>query len=210
MLSLLDGTSRLMAGNGDGTNRNPVILVHGILSDSSDMVRLARYLRSEGWEVHTPTLTPANGQVKLEVLAEQLASYIQTTIGDRKCDLVGFSMGGLVSRYYMQRLGGIARVENFITLATPHRGTVMAKFSKRPGTVQMRPGSEFLRDLENDLDSLREVRFTSFYTPLDTVIVPSRSSELPQATNIRLWGAIHPSLILEKRCCRAVAKALRG
>ena len=208
MLSLLDGTSRAMAIAPDGT-RNPVILVHGILSDASDMQRMANYLRSEGWEVHTPTLTPSNGRATLETLADQLASYIQTKIGKRRFDLVAFSMGGLVSRYYLQRLGGTTQVDQFITLAAPHHGTVMAKLSNRPGTLQMHPGSKFLRDLDSDADKLRTVRFTSFYTPLDTIIVPCRSSEMPQARNVRMWAAIHPSLILEKRCCRAVAKLLR-
>jgi len=53
------------------------------------------------------------------------------------------------------------------------------------------------------------VKFTSLYTPLDLIIVPARSSEMPQAHNVRMWAALHPSLILERRCIRAVAKALR-
>jgi triacylglycerol lipase len=73
----------------------------------------------------------------------------------------------------------------------------------------MRPGSEFLRDLAHDAEMLRVVPFTSFYTPLDTIIVPSRSSEMPQARNVRMWATIHPSFILERRCIRAVAAALR-
>jgi len=72
----------------------------------------------------------------------------------------------------------------------------------------MRPHSDFLRELAQDSDQLRDVKFTSFYTPLDLVIVPARNSEMPQANNIRLWAAMHPSLILERRCIRAVAEAL--
>jgi triacylglycerol lipase len=189
--------------------RPPVVLVHGIFSGEKDMRRLASHLRAEGWEVFVPTLTPNDGQNRLEDLAHQLSDYAQRELPGRQFDLVGFSMGGLVSRYYLQRIAGPDRVRRFITMASPHNGTHTARLTNSPGCVQMRPGSEFLRDLARDADSLRKVNFTSFYTPLDTIIVPPRSSEMPQARNIRMWGLIHPSFILESRCIRAVAQALR-
>jgi triacylglycerol lipase len=159
--------------------------------------------------VHVPSLTPNGGTAPLEELARQLADYAHRKLKGRRFDLVGFSMGGLVSRYYLQRLGGLDHVGRFVTMATPHHGTHTARLVKLPGWVQMRPGSEFLRDLDRDADSLRRVKFTSFYTPLDTIIVPARSSMLPQAENIRMWAAMHPSFILEKRCVSAVADALQ-
>ena len=189
--------------------RTPVVLVHGIYSTGRDMERLARHLRSQGCEVHAPTFTPNGGQTPIENLARQLADYTARELPGRRFDLVGFSMGGLVSRYYLQRLGGLDRVHHFVTLATPHQGTQWARLGALPGWVQMRPGSEFLRDLARDAAALRRVKFTSLYTPLDTIILPARSSDVPEARNIRAWGLIHPSFILEKRCIRAVADTLR-
>ena len=186
----------------------PVVLVHGIFSSGNDMERLARHLRSLGREVLHPTLTPNGGHAPIEDLAAQLAKFIAEKVPDRRFDLIGFSMGGLITRHYLQRLGGLGKIRRFVTMAAPHHGTHMARLAKLPGWVQMRPGSEFLRDLAHDAEMLREVPFTSFYTPLDTIIVPSRSSEMPQARNVRMWAAIHPSFILERRCIRAVAAAL--
>ncbi len=188
----------------------PVVLVHGIFSSGHDMERLARHLRSLGREVFAPTLTPNGGHAPLEDLAGQLAKFITENIPGRRFDLLGFSMGGLIARHYLQRLGGIGKIGRFVTMATPHHGTHLARLAGLPGWVQMRPGSGFLRGLASDAEVLREVPFTSFYTPLDTIIVPSRSSEMPQARNVRMWAAIHPSFILERRCIRAVAAALRG
>ncbi|MEO6740420.1 MAG: alpha/beta fold hydrolase [Chthoniobacteraceae bacterium] len=187
----------------------PVVLVHGIFSSGDDMERLARHLRSQAREVFQPTLTPNGGHAPIEDLARQLADFVSEKVGARRFDLIGFSMGGLISRYYLQRLGGIAQITRFISIATPHHGTHMARLGGLPGWLQMRPGSEFLRDLASDADVLRAVPFTSFYTPLDTIIVPARSSEMPQARNIRIWAAMHPSFILQRRCIRAVASALR-
>ena len=189
---------------------NPVILVHGIHSDSRDMTRMARHFRAEGREVFTPDFAPNGGQATIEELGKQLADYTAKHVKrGRKFDLVGFSMGGLVSRYYVQRLGGAARVGRLITIAAPHHGTVFARLNSRPGAVEMRRNSSFLRDLARDNATLSRVKFTSFYTPLDLVVVPARSSEMPQARNVRVWASLHPSLILEKRCIRTVAAALR-
>ena len=190
--------------------RNPVVLVHGIYSSGGDFARLARHLRAEGHEVLALDLKPNNGDAGLEVLARQLADFTEARLPGRRFDLVGFSMGGLVSRYYMQRLGGARHVEHFVTLAAPHHGTVMAGINRLPGVLQMRRGSPFIRDLARDQDCLRRVKFTSFYTPLDLVVVPGDSAEMPQARNVRIWALMHPSLILEKRCIKAVAEALRG
>ena len=186
----------------------PVVLVHGIFSSGNDMERLARHLRSNGREVFQPTLTPNGGHAPLDDLARQLAGFVAEKIGARRFDLIGFSMGGLITRYFLQRLGGIGKVGCFVTMAAPHHGTHMARLGGLPGWVQMRPGSEFLRDIASDADVLRAVPFTSFYTPLDTIIMPARSSEMPQARNVRMWAALHPSFILERRCIRAVAAAL--
>jgi triacylglycerol lipase len=186
----------------------PVVLVHGIFSTGGDMERLARHLRSQAREVFQPTLTPNSGHAPIEDLAQQFARYIECELHDRRFDLIGFSMGGLIARYYLQRLGGIGKVGRFVTMAAPHHGTHAARLARLPGWVQMRPGSDFLCDLASDADVLRRVPFTSFFTPLDAIIVPASSSEMPQARNVRMWAAMHPSFILEKRCIRAVAAAL--
>jgi len=186
----------------------PVVLVHGIFSSGDDMERLARHLRSKAREVFQPTLTPNRGHAPIEDLSRQFAGFITQNLAGRSFDLIGFSMGGLIARHYLQRLGGIARVKRLITMATPHHGTHTARLGSLPGWVQMRPGSEFLRDLAGDADLLRAIPFTSFYTPVDAVIVPARSSVMPQARNVCIWAAMHPSFILERRCIRAVAAAL--
>lgn len=186
----------------------PVILVHGIHSSSRDLTRLARHLEREGREVFLIDFTHSDGRIALDELAQELARFIEARVPAGPFDLVGFSMGGLISRYYVQRLAGAGRVAHFVTLAAPHQGTALAGLNRLPGVLQMRRGSEFLRELERDREALAQIKFTSFYTPLDLMILPARSSELPQARNVRIWALVHPSLILEKRCLRAISAAL--
>jgi triacylglycerol lipase len=189
--------------------KNPVVLVHGIKDDARKMQRMARYLRREGWTAYTVTLAPSWGQVGLDELARQLAAFVDETFPrGEKFDLVAFSMGGLVSRYYVQRLGGIERVERFVTISSPHNGTWMAWLIPNPGCRQMRPQSDFLRDLNNDIDTLDRLQFTSIWTPLDLTIVPPKSSCVRVGRAIKLWMPAHPLMVLHPRAWHLVADVL--
>ncbi len=191
--------------------KNPVVLVHGIKDDARKMERMAQHLRAEGWTAHTLSLTPSWGQVGLDELAGQLAAFVQTTFPEEeKIDLVAFSMGGIVARYYVQRLGGIDHVERFVTISSPHHGTWFAHLLPNAGGRQMRPRSDFLRDLNRDSQMLTRLRFTSIWTPLDLIILPPRSSRLRVGSERIIWMPAHPLMVWHRRCCRAVADALKA
>ena len=46
--------------------------------------------------------------------------------GFERIHIIGHSLGGLIARYYVTRLGGDARVHTLITLGTPHEGSYAA------------------------------------------------------------------------------------
>lgn len=191
------------------TDRNPVLLVHGLTDTSRKMRKIASHLRGLGWEVYTIDLIPNNGDAKLEVLAAQIADLIDRTFApDRPIDIIGFSMGGLVSRYYLQRMGGLDRVQRFFSISTPHRGTIAAYFSLRPGCIQMRPDSDFIVDLSRDVDRLNRLQFTSIWTPFDLIILPPTSSQLGIGTEIGLPIFAHPLMVFDRRCLEAIVAAL--
>ena len=190
-------------------NRNPVLLVHGLNDTGAVFSKMAPYLTKLGWYVYDLDLIPCNGDGKLDHLARQVAYYINDTFdASQPIDIVGFSMGGIVSRYYVQRLGGINRVQRFITIASPHRGTFAAYASTRPGCLQMRPESEFLLDLNQDVTMLQKLNFTSIWTPLDLMIVPANSSQLPVGKDVQVLAATHPLMLTDPRSLQAVAHAL--
>jgi triacylglycerol lipase len=189
--------------------RPPVLLIHGMKDDARKMEPLARYLRAHGREVYTTSLRPSLGQVGLDELAGQLDAYVRETFpAGERFDLVGYSMGGLVSRYYVQRLGGLERVHRFVTVSTPHQGSVLAWLVPNPGGRQMRPGSAFLRDLERDADQLQRVGLTCLWTPMDLIVVPARNSLLPGAESRPLHCLAHPLMVTLPSCKEAVRQAL--
>ncbi|MGA7937923.1 MAG: alpha/beta fold hydrolase, partial [Kovacikia sp.] len=187
----------------------PVLLIHGIWDTGAIFNPMRSHLSKQGHSVFDLNMTPNNGDKGLEHLAEQISTYIdQTFASDQPLDIVGFSMGGIVSRYYLQRLGGISRVHRFITLSSPHRGTWVAYGSFRPGCMQMRPNSPFLQDLNQDVAMLEKLNFTSIWTPLDTMILPASSSLMPVGKDVRVWVPVHALMVSDSRSLQSVSVAL--
>ncbi|MCY7368755.1 MAG: triacylglycerol lipase [Chamaesiphon sp.] len=191
------------------SQRNPILLVHGLMDTSYKMQKISSHLDNLGWQVADIDLTPNNGDSKLEILAKQVADLIDRTFSpEQPIDLLGFSMGGLVSRYYLQRLGGIERVQRFISISVPNNGTIAGYFSQRPGCIQMQPNSEFIKDLNSDIDRLRLLNFTSIWTPFDLIILPPSSSQLGIGTDLSIPVLAHPLMVADERVLKAVTHAL--
>jgi triacylglycerol lipase len=201
---------RLIPGKmNSAPKRNPVLLIHGINDTAAVFHKMAPYLAQQGWSVYDLSLTPNNGAMGLDSLAQQVADYVAKTFApDQPFDLVGFSMGGIVSRYYVQRLGGINRVQRFITISAPNHGTWAGYFHNGIGCVQMRPDSAFLQDLNRDVAMLEQLNFTSIWTPFDLIILPPNSSEMPVGQNLQVPVLLHPWMITDAKGVKAVEKAL--
>ncbi len=129
----------------------PVLLVHGLDDTGARMRHIHHALQQAGWNaVQAITLEPNDGSSSIESMATQVsheAQSLRTDTGSAAIDIVGFSMGGVVSRYMIQRLDGHTFVRRFITLSAPHHGTLTAYFRDGEGIQQMRPTSTLLRDL---------------------------------------------------------------
>ena len=191
------------------SRRNPVVLIHGIDDTSAIFETMTPALENLGWSVHGIDLVPNNGDIGLDRLAHQVAAYIEKNfVPEQAIDLVGYSMGGIVSRYYIQRLGGLERVQRFITLASPHNGTWSALLRPNLGASQMRVNSKFLNDLNRDALQLQQINFTSIWTPFDSMIVPAKSSEMSVGKNRQIWVGGHAWMVSDAKSLLAIAEAL--
>jgi triacylglycerol lipase len=185
------------------------VLVHGIWNTAGIFRPLKAHLERQGWQVYALSMQPNNGDASLESLAEQVAAFVNDSLGSQQpFNLVGFSMGGLVSRYYVQRLGGLARVQRFITVSAPHKGTWLGLFSHRRGIRQMRPGSPFLRSLNQDIHQLQAIAFSSLWTPFDLLILPPWSSNLSGRSH-RINVRSHNRMIWDSQGLEAIAHHLQ-
>jgi triacylglycerol lipase len=186
-----------------------VVLVHGIYNSGNRMNGMKRYLEARGWQVYAVSIKPNDASITFDAMGAQLADFINANIPrGEKFDLVGFSMGGLVSRYYVQKMDGYRRVRRFVTVSAPNHGTFWASLGWLPGVKQMRPDSAMLRDLNGDLSKLAPLGYTSIYTPLDLSIIPATSSRMPVGRNVVVWAPLHPLMTMLPRPLNAVAQAL--
>lgn len=193
----------------------PVLLVHGIWDSAQRLEPLRRGLADRGLsDLVTLDLLPNTGQAPLERLGAQVDAVARQALArspDGRIDLVGFSMGALVSRWWLQQGGGRGLVTSFVSISGPHRGTLTAwPLSMLAGVRQMRPGSPFLRSLAADPDPWGKTRVHCLYTPFDVMIVPATSSVLPGARSIEAVRVpIHRLMLSDPRVLDAVAARLR-
>ncbi len=188
---------------------NPVILIHGFFSDSYALKQVSEHLKNLAKSVYLIDLIPNDGNIPIEDYAEQLSQFINSNFSPQQSlDLVGFSMGGLVCRYYLQRLGGLKRVENLVTVASPHQGTLTAYVTWCDACKQMRPESDFLQDLNSDEYTLNQINCTAIWNPFDFVILPAQSSKLAAGDTLMIPCVHHSSVTEDERVFEAIANAL--
>jgi triacylglycerol lipase len=186
-----------------------VVLVHGFLETGSAFSQMKRRLEKQGVQCLIAKLRPSDGRGGLDKLAEGLKRDIDATYGpDQTISVIGFSMGGVVSRYYLQKLGGAARCEKFFTISSPHHGTLAAKIYPTKGAVQMRPDSEFLKDLAETDSNLGDMPVVSYRTPLDLIILPPTSSVWDRAVNIEHPALLHPLMVTSNTVISDIEKRL--
>jgi triacylglycerol lipase len=173
-----------------------VVLVHGIFENGDSFISLKNRLENHGIDCYVPKLKPASGRPGLDILAQGLKEDIDKKFGDKEpIAIVAFSMGGLVSRYYLQKLGGAERCESFITISTPHNGSLAAYTLPTRGVKQMRPESDFLRELRETEGTLGSIPIVSYRTPMDLIILPTSSSIWDRAENQSHNIALHPLML---------------
>ncbi|MFB6842388.1 esterase/lipase family protein [Streptomyces sp. NPDC056361] len=194
--------------------RRPVVLLHGFVDNRSVFVLLRRALTRHGRDcVESLNYSPLT--CDLRAAAGELGRRVEeitARTGQPQVDIVGHSLGGLVARYYVQRLGGDARVRTLVTLGTPHAGTTVAPLADaHPLVRQMRPGSEVLRELAGPAPGCT-TRFVSFWSDLDQVMVPVETARLDHPDllvhNVRVSGIGHLALPVHPTVAAGVLEAL--
>lgn len=194
----------------------PVVLLHGFIDNRSVFVLLRRALARHGRR-HLASLNYSPLTRDLRTAAELLGRHVEEVCartGQREVDIVGHSLGGLIARYYVQRLGGDHRVRTLVTLGTPHGGTAVAPGAGiHPIVRQMRGGSPLIEELRRPAPGCR-TRFVSFWSELDQVMVPAETACVDHpdldAVNVRVTGIGHLALPVHPAVATAVREALES
>jgi triacylglycerol lipase len=185
-----------------------VVTIHGFLNTGRQFGRLRRELEARGHTCITPTLHPRDGRKGVADLADKLAGLIEREVPPgAPLALVGFSMGAIVARYYLQLRGNARPLRAFFSIAGPFRGSLNAYLYPGLGTRQMRPGSRLLAELRETADRLGMPIFT-YRTPFDLMVVPSSGSQIPRAKDTVVWCPLHSLLPLDPRLVEEISLEL--
>ncbi|MGW7419986.1 esterase/lipase family protein [Streptomyces sp. NPDC054813] len=192
----------------------PVVLLHGFIDNRSVFVLLRRTLAQHGGQrIESLNYSPLTCDIRTAagLLGRHIEEICQRT-GSRRVDIVGHSLGGLIARYYVQRLGGDYRVRTLVTLGTPHSGTrVVPLADAHPIVRQMRPGSEVIEELTRPAPGCR-TRFVSFWSDLDSLMEPVETARIDHpdlmATNVQVTGIGHLALPVHPAVATGIRQAL--
>jgi hypothetical protein len=202
----------LVAGDIEAAG-TPILLVHGMIDNRSIFTLLRRGLRRRGfWQLPAMNYSPFTTDVRAAAvrLAERVEQIVAETGYDR-IHIVGHSLGGLIARYNVQRLGGHQRVHTLVTLGSPHGGTLAAHLLPHPLVRQLRPGADLIRELAEPAPECG-TRFVAFYSDLDHVVVPSSNGAVHHpdldARNILIPGTGHLSFPLNGKVVHEITQIL--
>jgi len=192
----------------------PVVLLHGFIDNRSVFLLLRRSLAQNGrHQVESLNYSPLTCDIRTaaELLGRHIEDICERT-GSSRVDIVGHSLGGLIARYYVQRLGGDLRVRMLVTLGTPHSGTsVVPLANAHPIVRQMRPGSAVLEELARPAPGCR-THFVSFWSDLDHLMVPLETACIDHpdlmAQNVRVTGIGHLALPVHPAVATGIRQAL--
>ncbi|MFJ1644493.1 esterase/lipase family protein [Streptomyces sp. NPDC088258] len=198
----------------EGRALPPVVLLHGFADNRSAFVLLRRSLARHGRR-HLVSLNHSPLTCDIRAAAELLGRHIEEVsarTGHQRVDIVGHSLGGLIARYYVQRLGGDVRVRTLVTLGTPHAGTTVVPLANaHPVVRQMRPGSAVIEELRRPAPGCR-TRFVSFWSDLDQLMVPVGTARIEHpdlsVENVRVSGVGHLGLLVHPAVAAGVRHAL--
>ena len=183
----------------------PVLLVPGYFCNRGCWLVFARLLRRLGASnVYTVDPKPMSGDIR--DLAQQVADKVDAILSATQAEqvsLVGHSMGGLIARFYIDRLGGADKVDVCVTVGSPHHGTLLSRLAPGTNGKQMRPGSDFLTDL-NRLEHVNKgTRFVSIWSTFDNMCVPPTSSILGgNAENVSLDYMGHLAMLYSPKVAK--------
>jgi triacylglycerol lipase len=177
----------------------PLVLVHGLWNAPRLFNPLRRELADRREPLLIPHLPHRLGAVGLMDLADLLGSHVEAAFGtNQPIDLLGFSMGGVIIRLWIQLLGGHRRARRFLCVGSPQRGTWAAQtFPSRMfrGIGDMKRGSALLRRLDADLSTLAPVDCRSYYCRTDITVFPGWEARLPLGPALCMPVFTHRQLI---------------
>jgi pimeloyl-ACP methyl ester carboxylesterase len=175
-----------------------VVLVHGFCASAGVFRPLRARLESEtGARIATFTHAPGVG---VRRIAAQLQRLVERIPSSARITVVGHSLGGVVARWYVQEMGGHARVARTISMASPFSGVLVPPLLVG---ADLHEQSLLLRRLRAGARA-SAVPHTSIVAGLDTVVPGHGTACLGAGDIVVLPQCGHNELLFDARVAQIV------
>ncbi len=161
----------------------PVLLIPGWLRGARELIPLAERLVRDGWPVEwvhaLEFRDPVGSNLEHAREIQRAVEELRDSTGTMRVDVIAHSMGGLALWVLLQEEGDWLPIRRVVFLGSPLQGTLIAHLAWGAGGEEMRPGSDFLIQLQEGPDPGHWVEALTIRTPLDLTVVPNRGGTLP-------------------------------
>jgi triacylglycerol esterase/lipase EstA (alpha/beta hydrolase family) len=198
----------------------PVVLSEGTFSSMyNSFGAISPDLVNNGYCVYafnygqTIPFSSINATGDIRSSAAQLSTEVNKVLaatGASKVDIVGWSQGGMMPRYYLNNLGGASKVNMLVGFAPSNYGTTLDGLTTLvtdlgaaglitallsltcEACVQQIQGSSFLTSL-NQTPTVAGVKYVNIETSGDEVVTPYTNAFLPAGPNVQ-------NILLQNQC----------
>ena len=187
-----------------------IVLIPGYMENGQSMLLLAiRLNRATGRPVAALNIKPWMF-TSIKRHAEMAGKTIDRLAGSTgTVDLVGHSMGGLVARYWIEKMGGAERTGTVVLMGTPNTGTTAASLAPGACASEMMPGSEFIREMmESAMTPPANVGYHTICSATDAIATPRGNAMLPFGGCMWTGDYGHEGLLLGSKIADAVIARL--
>ncbi len=137
-------------------SRPVIFLIHGSGADDRQFILAKKILQKTAYPIESINLS--NENLTIEEYSQSVAGYIRA-LGIKSIILIGVSMGGLIAAYYAASQDhDQVEIKGIVTIGSPFGGAPALNYypqfmlNKNKRYAQMRPGSEFLKNLSYKMD----------------------------------------------------------
>jgi pimeloyl-ACP methyl ester carboxylesterase len=181
----------------------PVVLVHGFLGTRGTMLPLTRRFQAGGrvvFSYHYGMFNTGSIRGSSQALLRDLRKIVDE-LDVPEVDMVGFSMGGLISLHALKFLQAHLYVRRMVTLGTPVDGTwvglagIAALGAISPSVWQLLPGSKFIEELRS-APMPPSVRMRQIHASNDAFVPPTPPMEDVARDDYLILPGGHSSLVV--------------
>lgn len=161
-LGLLAATAVTSPAPGRADTNYPVLLVHGGTGNPGNFKEMEQRLAADGYRPFTVNLgfPGVDTARNADVISAEVDKILAAT-GASKVHLVGHSMGGLSTRYYIKMLNGLSKVATYTAFGTPQHGNPRHTCQPWEPVPDQCPNGKVMKDLNAGDDTPGVIYYTS-------------------------------------------------